>query len=179
MMQNHVKQTVSSAMKPTCNLVIGAALCATSAALPRHCAAVELTETEVDRLCPPRPETAAEFREGVYPPAARPYREAALKAFAYMASLPAMRTLVETGVPEQTYQHNAYVAKTQDRRSVRDHSDQITFRSVIVRLVLVFLDLQTWLCHTWRICQCQIPLGGCRLGWNYLDLSWSSFRMIP
>ena len=112
MMQNHVKQTVSSAMKPTCNLVIGAALCATSAALPRHCAAVELTETEVDRLCPPRPETAAEFREGVYPPAARPYREAALKAFAYMASLPAMRTLVETGVPEQTYQHNAYVAKT-------------------------------------------------------------------
>ena len=66
----------------------------------------------MDALCPPRPETAALFKAGAYPPAARPYREAALKAFAYMASLPAMRTLVETGEPEQTYQHNAYVSKT-------------------------------------------------------------------
>ncbi len=71
-----------------------------------------LSEADVDALCPPRPETAAEFKAGSYPPAARPYREAALKAFAYMASLPAMRTLVETGEPEQTYQHNAYVSKT-------------------------------------------------------------------
>ena len=71
-----------------------------------------LSEADVDALCPPRPETASEFKAGSYPPAARPYREAALKAFAYMASLPAMRTLVETGEPEQTYQHNAYVSKT-------------------------------------------------------------------
>ena len=71
-----------------------------------------LSEAEVDNLCPPRPETAADFHAGAYPPAARPYREAALGAFAYMASLPAMRTLVETGEPEQTYQHNAYVSKT-------------------------------------------------------------------
>ena len=63
-------------------------------------AAAELSEAEVDRLCPPRAETAAEFKAGTYPPAARPYREAALKAFAYMASLPAMRTLVEKGEPE-------------------------------------------------------------------------------
>lgn len=75
-------------------------------------AAAELSEAEVDKLCPPRGETAAEFKEGTYPPAARPYREAALKAFAYMTSLPAMRTLVEKGEPEQTYQHNAYVSKT-------------------------------------------------------------------
>ena len=71
-----------------------------------------LRRTLVDKICPPRPETAATFREGAYPPAARPYREAALKAFGYMTSLPAMRTLVETGEPEQTYQHNAYVSKT-------------------------------------------------------------------
>lgn len=40
------------------------------------------------------------FREWSYLPAARPYREATLSAFAYMISLPAMRTLVETGEPE-------------------------------------------------------------------------------
>ena len=80
---------------------------------------VELTEAEVDRICPPRPETAAPFKPGTYPPAARPYREAALRAFAYMASLPAMRTLVETGEPEQTYQHNAYVSKTHAAHIVR------------------------------------------------------------
>ena len=79
----------------------------------------ELTEAEVDRICPPRPETAAPFKAGTYPPAARPYREAALRAFAYMASLPAMRTLVETGEPEQTYQHNAYVSKTHAAHIVR------------------------------------------------------------
>ena len=82
------------------------------AAVPRFCAADTLSEAEVDRLCPPRPETAAKFRAGTYPPAARPYRESALRTFAYMASLPAMRTLVEKGEPEQTYQHNAYVSKT-------------------------------------------------------------------
>ena len=62
-------------------------------------AAEALSEADVDALCPPRPETAAAFRAGAYPPAGRPYREAALRAFAYMASLPAMRTLVETGEP--------------------------------------------------------------------------------
>ena len=82
-----------------CYLLLCAALTA-SAALPRLCAAGPLSETEVDRLCPPRPETAAAFKAGTYPPAARPYREAALMAFSYMASLPAMRTLVETGEPE-------------------------------------------------------------------------------
>ena len=92
---------------PSICVLLGAAT-----SLPRPCGAELLSEAEVDRLCPPRPETAAEFRAGAYPPATRPYREAALKAFAYMASLPAMRTLVETGEPEQTYQHNAYVSKT-------------------------------------------------------------------
>ena len=97
---------------PGRHLLVGAALCAASASLPHPCGAEPLSEAEVDRLCPPRPETAAKFKAGAYPPAARPYREAALKAFAYMASLPAMRTLVEKGEPEQTYQHNAYVSKT-------------------------------------------------------------------
>ncbi len=45
-------------------------------------------------------------------PAARPYREAARRIYEYMTSLPAMKTLVETGVPEQNYQHNAYPSKT-------------------------------------------------------------------
>ena len=69
-------------------------------------------DVDIDKLCPPRPETAAKFRAGAYPAAARPYREAAQRAFAYMTSLPAMRTLVETGKVDQNYQHNAYVAKT-------------------------------------------------------------------
>ena len=84
-----------------------AAVCATAVTA---CVAGEAVD--IDALCPPRPETAAKFRAGSYPPAARPYRETAGRAFAYMMSLPAMRTLVETGVPEQTYQHNAYVSKT-------------------------------------------------------------------
>ena len=87
-------------------------LVAVAAALPRIVAAGGLSEAEVDSLCPPRAETAAAFKAGAYPPAARSYREAALRAFAYMTSLPAMRTLVEKGEPEQAYQHNAYVSKT-------------------------------------------------------------------
>ena len=67
---------------------------------------------DIDALCPPRAETAARFKAGSYPPAARPYREAAKMAYRYMVSLPAMTTLVETGRPSQKYQHNAYVSKT-------------------------------------------------------------------
>lgn len=54
----------------------------------------------------------AAFGEVKLPPRACSYREAARRAFDYMTALPAMRTLVEKGEPEQTYQHNAYVAKT-------------------------------------------------------------------
>ena len=54
----------------------------------------------------------AAFGEARIPPAARPYRESARMIYDYMTALPAMRTLLETGKPEQTYQHNAYVAKT-------------------------------------------------------------------
>ena len=67
---------------------------------------------DIDALCPPRPETAARFKAGSYPPAARPYREAAKMVYRYMISLPAMTALVETGKPNQKYQHNAYVSKT-------------------------------------------------------------------
>ena len=49
---------------------------------------------------------------GGYAPAKRPYREAARMIYEYMTSLPAMTKLVETGVPDQTYQHNAYPSKT-------------------------------------------------------------------
>jgi len=66
----------------------------------------------IDVLCPPRAETAARFKAGCYPPSARPYREAAKIAYRYMVSLPAMTALVETGKPNQKYQHNAYVSKT-------------------------------------------------------------------
>lgn len=67
---------------------------------------------DIDKLCPPRPETAAKFVKGNYPRAVRPYRESALSAYCYMMSLPAMTMLVETGKPYQKYQHNAYVSKT-------------------------------------------------------------------
>ena len=50
--------------------------------------------------------------KGGYAPAARPYRESARMIYEYMTSLPAMRTLVEKGVPDQDYQHNAYPSKT-------------------------------------------------------------------
>ena len=43
-------------------------------------------------LCPPRPETAAPFEPGAYPPAARPYLEAARMAYDYMTSQPVMCT---------------------------------------------------------------------------------------
>ena len=108
-----MKNTLLWSVAAAC-LVVGGPRFVAASDVTKHVppAAAELSEAEVDRLCPPRPETAAEFKEGTYPPAAHPYREAALKAFAYMTSLPAMRTLVEKGEPEQTYQHNAYVSKT-------------------------------------------------------------------
>ena len=54
----------------------------------------------------------AAFEEVRTPPRVRSYREAARMIYEYITALPAMRTLVETGKPEQTYQHNAYVSKT-------------------------------------------------------------------
>jgi hypothetical protein len=63
---------MNESMNPGCNLLLGAAQAAASTALSRPCAAAELSEAEVDRLCPPRPETAATFKPGAYPPAARP-----------------------------------------------------------------------------------------------------------
>ena len=62
---------------------------------------------DIDVLCPPRPETAAKFCPGAYPGAARPYREAAKMIYRYMTSLRGMTALVETGKPDQKYQHNA------------------------------------------------------------------------
>lgn len=91
------------------NLAIVAATISLCASLA---AAKELTVEDVDRLCPPRAETAARFEPGAYPPAARSYREAALMAYRYMTSLRAMQALVETGKPDQKYQHNAYISKT-------------------------------------------------------------------
>ena len=54
----------------------------------------------------------APFGEVKFSPAARPYRDAARMIYEYMTALPAMKTLVETGVPDQNYQHNAYPSKT-------------------------------------------------------------------
>ena len=67
---------------------------------------------DIDALCPPRPETAAAFDPSAYPGSARPYREAAKMIYRYMTSLRGMTALVETGKPDQKYQHNAYVSKT-------------------------------------------------------------------
>lgn len=69
-------------------------------------------EVDIDRLCPPRGETAAKFEIGEQPGAIRSYRESALFVYRYMTSLSAMTTLVETGRQDQKYQHNAYVSKT-------------------------------------------------------------------
>ena len=101
-------------MKAIAVSVVSASLAfaAEAVSAPQGMNAVAENEVDIDVLCPPRPETAARFRAGAYPPAARPYREAALAAFRYMTSIPSMRTLVETGVPDQKYQHNAYVSKT-------------------------------------------------------------------
>ena len=49
---------------------------------------------------------------GNYKPARRSYRDAARMIYEYMTSLPAMNTLVKTGIPDQNYQHNAYPSKT-------------------------------------------------------------------
>ena len=67
---------------------------------------------DIDVLCPPRLETAAAFDPSAYPGAARPYRAAAKMIYRYMTSLRGMTALVETGKPDQKYQHNAYVSKT-------------------------------------------------------------------
>ena len=88
------------------------AVCWTSLALGVTLSAGAMTDDEIDRLCPPRPETAAKFCPGAYPGPARPYREAAKMIYAYMTKLPGMTALVETGRPHQKYQHNAYVSKT-------------------------------------------------------------------
>ena len=78
-------------------------------------AGVLSAEVDIDRLCPPRAETAARYEAGAYPAAVRPYRDAAIAVYRYMTSLPAMTALVETGKPSQKYQHNAYVSKTPRR----------------------------------------------------------------
>ena len=49
---------------------------------------------------------------GCHAGAKRSYREAARMIYEYMTALPAMKTLVETGRPDQNYQHNAYPSKT-------------------------------------------------------------------
>jgi len=99
MVMNNVKKLLVTAA------FVGAVLCGLNAM-------AALTVEEVDRLCPPRKETAAVFKAGAYPPAARGYDEAAKMAYRYMTSLREMRALVETGKPDQKYQHNAYVSKT-------------------------------------------------------------------
>ena len=74
-------------MRALCGTIVAAAM------------AVGATDVDIDTLCPPRPETAAKYEAGAYPPPARPWREAAMAAYRYMASLPAMTALVETGKP--------------------------------------------------------------------------------
>ena len=80
---------------------------------PARAETSEQLHARLAKLCPPRPETAARFRgEAAYPAAAKPYRDCAKAAFEYMTALPAMTTLVETGEPDNHYQHNAYPSKT-------------------------------------------------------------------
>ena len=53
----------------------------------------------------------APFREGAYPPAKRPYAEAAALAYEYLYSRPSTRHLAETGEMDFSYSKNAYPAK--------------------------------------------------------------------
>ena len=93
-------------MRTLCGTSLAVALCATATC------AVGAAEVDIDALCPPRPETAAKYEAGAYPPPAKPWRESAMAAYHYMAALPAMTALVETGKPYRLCQHNAYVSKT-------------------------------------------------------------------
>lgn len=51
------------------------------------------------------------FHPGAYPPAPRPYAEAAHMACEYLLAMPALRHLVETGAPDPQYLLNCYPAK--------------------------------------------------------------------
>ena len=53
----------------------------------------------------------APFKEGSYPPAKRPYAEAAALVYDYLFSRPSTRHLAETGEMDFTYSRNAYPAK--------------------------------------------------------------------
>ena len=53
----------------------------------------------------------APFKEGSYPPAKRPYAEAASLVYDYLFSRPSTRHLAETGEMDFTYSRNAYPAK--------------------------------------------------------------------
>ena len=53
----------------------------------------------------------APFREGAYPPAKRPYAEAAALVYDYLYSRPSTRHLAKTGEMDFTYSRNAYPAK--------------------------------------------------------------------
>ena len=53
----------------------------------------------------------APFREGAYPPAKRPYAEAAALVYDYLYARPSTRHLAKTGEMDFTYSRNAYPAK--------------------------------------------------------------------
>ena len=53
----------------------------------------------------------APFKEGAYPPAKRPYAEAAALVYDYLYSRPSTRHLAKTGEMDFTYSRNAYPAK--------------------------------------------------------------------
>ncbi|MCQ2143675.1 MAG: hypothetical protein MJY56_06375 [Bacteroidales bacterium] len=93
-------------------MTAGKSMLAATALIMVLAACSSTREVDIDTLCPPRPETSAIFQPGTYPPAARPYREAALMAYDYMMGIPDMTCLLETGKPYNLYQHNAYVSKT-------------------------------------------------------------------
>lgn len=54
---------------------------------------------------------SAPFKPGAYPPAKRPYAEAAAKTYEYIFNLPPIQTLLKTGKPDPTYKLNCYPTK--------------------------------------------------------------------
>ena len=74
--------------------------------------------------------------------------------------------------------HGPDVAKSENRRPVRDHRDQVPARSVAKGLFRVFVDGHAGFGHPRAVREGQISLGGDRLGGDHLDLPRAALRVI-
>ena len=71
-----------------------------------------------------------------------------------------------------------YVAKAQYGGTVAYHRHKVALAGVLVGIVGILLNLQTRLCHTWRVCQGKVGLCTVRFCGNYLYLARLALGMI-